>query len=146
MDTWVGLIITSLIGLATGLGTGFYFEHRQTKSARAEAMELRSQNAGLEQHIESLQEQVRKIQTNVTTHIGGKSPTPIPISHSIDDVSKAAIELIHLRMNAKGEVTRSMIVESLCKLFDSESVDAALESLSRSGDISLDSKIVRIRA
>jgi hypothetical protein len=147
MDEWVSLFLSALVGLVTGVATGFYFERRQTKAARKDAEQLRADNDRLESLVSGLRDQVRGVQTNLTTHIarprtgGGVRPT----SAGPKDIAPEIFDFVRRRIDASGAVERSMIVEHFYRQHGIEAVDAGILSLTETGRISADKKFVRVK-
>ena len=146
VDEWASLSISALVGLVTGLATGFYFERRQTKAARKDAEGLRADNARLESLVSELRDRMRGVQTNLTTHIA--RPTTAESTRQLTnvqpDIADEIFEFIRRRIDASGAVERSMIVERFYRQHGIEAVDAGILSLTESGRISADKRTVRV--
>lgn len=142
-----------VLGLLTGLATGFFFERRATKEARAQSAaalqsneELRRYIAELEAHQrenqDALQQTVRKVQQTVYSSAAptGSIPTPIPTL----DPERVKAE-IRSRLNASGQASLPVVTKTFISHGHTMSaIDSVLHELHSAGEINIDGKAVEL--
>lgn len=135
-EDWFVAALTTAIGLVMGLATGFYFESRQLRRARAERDELRVDNQTLRVEIGELKAQLRRLNVNLTSN---QTPTVPPTDLDSGKARVASTELASLirdfvahRLDASGTLARSRVLEHFAKAHNSADVEVALDLLIQS--------------
>jgi hypothetical protein len=115
-------LITSAVGIIVGVLTGYYFEHRSTKAARAQNDELKRQLQELRETVYSL---------------GGSSGTTVEIPPSGDLVSDV-LRWASTVQDPSGRVAKSQLMTHFIESGKAKAdVDDALNRLSTAGSIRL---------
>jgi hypothetical protein len=130
-------MITTSIGLIIGLVTGFYFERRQTRSAR-------EQNKELEGELQELEEELAAVRTSVYS-IGADPRNEAPSMSSgglPDDVEAWA----RSTQNAEGRLSRTLLTSHFFGLgHKAEDIDEAIRELCSSGILSATGKWLEVK-
>lgn len=132
---WLNTSIGTMLGLVTGVASGFYFEKRQTRAAKAERDELRHDNAALQERIGVLQDRITKLNVNLTTT---QSTSQVPIvGPGGDDLETAVMKYVAARLDASGGLPRARVVEHFGRTYGAAGVDQALAALQERGRIAV---------
>lgn len=127
-------IVNLVLALIAGLLTGFYFERRQTKAARAGHEVTIRQNEELTNQLNELRRGMAVVSTGVRSRISGPSATPssqdqtglrtdlMDLARSMQDATgKVALAL--LERNLSGRYTNKEIVDMTTELETESAVE-----------------------
>lgn len=144
IDALANQLISAAVGIFSGFITGFFFERRQTRVARHEALRLEAENRRLRELVETLDQRVQRVQTNVTTAIG---PTPMRVTDgqlsTRADIAEQILAYVTRRMDAKGEVDVTVLFEHFYARYGAAAADEGLRALEALGRIQRDKRVVR---
>lgn len=116
----VSLAIGIGAGLITGLATGYYFERRQTRAARAE-------NALLTAELDDLKATMSKLNVNVISTMPRQDRRSVPGGGSL---AEAIVATAKRMVDGTGRVRLGLLYEKFCaEEFTVDEVDAAIQSL-----------------
>lgn len=104
-------IVNLSLALVAGLLTGFYFERRQTKSARISHKLTIQQNEDLTRQLDELHRELAMVSTGVRSRVPG--PKPLPSTHEREGLRENFLNLAREMQDAAGRVAISLLERNL---------------------------------
>lgn len=143
LDGWLNVAIGAAFGLVSGLLTGFIFEARQARAARRERERLRTANAALKAQVQELQDELEKLNVNLTSNLPPGRAATIDGERgqtSNDELPERVYRFIAGRLDSTGTVRKAWIREHFARDHSVEAVDQAIAALAGQGRLALDGR------
>jgi len=115
------------LGLIAGLLTGFYFERRQTVTARAEHEETIRQNEELTRQLDELHRAMTVVSTGVRSRIVGTSSQYLP--HEREGLRESLMKLAKGMQDAAGRVEISLLERNLSNKYTNKEIEDVTNKL-----------------